>query len=561
MTLLIPNYKGGGSEAIGNLDKDALKDVDPNFKQNIAGYSAYFGDQPFTMGPVYAGAIMCLLFVIGLFIIKGPIKWWLLASTILSMFLAWGKHFMGFTDFFLDYVPGYDKFRSVSMILVIAEFTIPLLAVLALNALINNYQSSSGKKDKAENENTSLVSSKTVNYVMGAMLAISLLTAISPGIFTDRFYSDEEYNRVLEQTKGQQIPKETLNNFFENVEIARKAVVASDAWRTFIFLLLASGLIFAYNKYKFKKEFFIYGFILLVAVDLIGVASRYVNKKDFVSKSAFDTPFPMSRADEMIKQDPSISYRVLNLAANTFNDASTSYHHQSIGGYHGAKLKRYKELIDYRLTPEISSLEANLNKGDTATQMALKNVSSLNMLNAKYIIYNPEAPPLVNNNVIGNAWFVNEYKLVANADSEIAALNNFNPKTTAIVDQQFKSNLDSYKTSSDPTASIKLETYQPNDLVYETKSNSEGLAVFSEIYYDKGWNVYIDGKASPYFRANYVLRGMLIPAGAHKVEWKFEPSVYSTGEKISLASSVLLLLMVGGVGFTEWKKSNEHKSS
>ncbi len=566
MTLMIPNYKGGASEAIGNFDKDALKDVDPNFKQNIASFSAYFGDQPFTQGPVYIGAILCLLFVLGLFIVKGPIKWWLLSATVLSIFLAWGKHFMGFTDFFLDYVPGYDKFRSVSMILVIAEFTIPLLAVLALNELINSYESSFSRKAKAhqqlQNNNAegerkpiAQVSSKTVNYIMGAMLAISLLIAASPGIFTDKFYSDEEYNRAVEQTKGQKISKETLNTFFDGVETARKAIVASDAWRTFIFLLLASALIFAFNKYRFRKEFLIFGLLLLVGVDVISVGSRYIDKKDYVSKSAYNTPFPMSHADELIRQDPS-SYRVLNLAANTFNDASTSYYHQSIGGYHGAKLKRYKELIDYRLTPEMGALQASLNKGDTAVRMALKSQSSLNMLNSKYIIYNPDAPPIVNNNVLGNAWFVNEYKIVPNADSEIAALNNFNPKTTAIIDQRFKSNLDAFKSFSDSTASITLLSYQPNDLVYESKSNAEGLAVFSEIYYDKGWNVYVDGQLSPYFRTNYVLRGMLVPSGNHKIEWKFEPSVYYTGEKISLASSILLLLMVAGVGFTKWKKNN-----
>ena len=387
---------------------------------------------------------------------------------------------------------------------------------------------------------------------MGAILALTLLIAVSPGIFTDKFYSDEEYSRVAEQVKGQKFP---IDNFFNNVETARKAIVEADAWRTFIFLLLASALIFAYNKYRFKKDYLIYGLLLLVAIDIIGVGSRYIDKKDYVSKSASELPFPMSHADELINQDPSLSYRVLNLAANTFNDASTSYYHQSIGGYHGAKLKRYKELIDYRLTPEISTLEASINKGDTALRMALRNETSLNMLNTKYIIYNPDAPPIINTNILGNAWFVNDYKLVPNADSEIAALNNFNPKTTAIIDQRFKSNLDEYKSFSDSTASIILTSYQPNDLIYKSKANSEGLAVFSEIYYDRRWNVYIDGKNTSYFRVNYVLRGMLIPAGEHQIEWKFEPGVYYTGEKISLASSILLLLVVAGASYSEWKKN------
>jgi len=288
-------------------------------------------------------------------------------------------------------------------------------------------------------------------------------------------------------------------------------------------------------------------------VDLWSVGKRYLDNSAFASPKTTAIPFPMTSADQYILQDTS-KYRVLNISLSTFNDASTSYYHQSIGGYHGAKLKRYKELIDSCITPELQSMSASFSKGDTAVRMAISSQAALNMLNAKYIIYNAEAMPLLNTGALGNAWFVKGARVVPDADAEIGAVNHFNPAEEAIVDQRFKDQLGNYSYRPDSAASVSLKSYQPNHLVYDFNSSASQLTVFSEIYYDKGWNAYLDGKQVPYFRTDYVLRGMVVPSGKHTIEFKFEPAVYATGEKISLAGSLLLLVLLGFLVFTEVKK-------
>lgn len=540
-TFLVPDFKGGASEGIAKNNKDVLKKVDDNFRQNIAQFSAYFGDQPFTGGPLYLGAIVCMLFVIGLFVVKGPMKWWLLISTVLFLMLGWGKNLMWFTNLFLDYVPGYDKFRAVTTTLIVLEFTVPFLAILAVDKMVKEPDFFSKYK-------------KQINYSLIAVLGIIGLMCVAPGVFTS-FYSPTEYDRVSASVKGQNISQDVLDGFFNNLSEARKQIVVSDAVRSFMFLLLAAALIWTYLRYRYSKDIFIYGLMFLVVFDLATVGKRYLMTEDFVKKSANAVPFPMSQADQIIKQDTMQSYRVLNLAADVFNDASTSYYHQSIGGYHGAKLKRYKELIDYSLTPELAALKGGMQKADSTFPVLLRSQPALNMLNTKYIIYNPDAAPLLNPGALGNAWFVQNLKEVANADSEIAAVSNFNPAATAVIDVRFKDQLNGFQSSADSSASIVLTKYSPEHLVYSSKSSSEQFAVFSEIYYDKGWNVYVDGKQMPYARVDYVLRGMRIPAGVHTVEWKFEPEVIRTGEKVALASSALLILLVGGLGWMEWKKS------
>ena len=536
-TFLIPDFKGGATEAIQTNNKDVLKSVDSNYRQYVGSFGSYFGDQPFTGGPLYIGAILVMLFVVGLLIIQGPLKWWIVVSTILSIFLGWGKYFMSFTNFFLDNVPGYDKFRAVTTILVIAELTIPLMAVLVIDKMIKE-------------ENFFATYRKKLLLGMGIVIGFVLLVKLSPGTFT-RLYTDREYEQVSSSVKGQQNASQIVDEFFAAVSTAREEIVSSDAGRSLILLILAGALIYGFARYRFRKEYFIYGLIALIAIDLIGVDRRYLDSDSFVKKSVNSTPFPETVADQSIKQDPTLSYRVLNLASNTFNDASTSYYHQSIGGYHGAKLKRYKELIDYRLNPEMSLLRTALQKPDSSFQQVLGGQSALNMLNAKYIIYNPESQPLVNPGALGNAWFVSEVKVVPNADAEIAALNNFNPKTTAIVDQRFSDKVSGISAVNDSASTIKLTSYKPNHLTYESNSSGDHLAVFSEIYYDEGWNAYVDGKKVDYVRADYVLRAMKIPAGKHQVEWKFEPEVVSTGGKVSLAGSMLLILFFLGVVYKE----------
>ena len=546
-TFLVPDFKGGASEGIAKNNKDALKGLDDNYKQNIAQFSAYFGDQPFVGGPLYLGAIVCLLFVIGLFVVKGPMKWWLLASTVLFLFLAWGKNFMSFTNFFLDNVPGYDKFRAVTTTLIILEFTFPLLAILAVDRMVKETDFFAKYK-------------KQINYTLIGVLAIVGVMCIAPGMFTS-FYTPTEYDQVTASVQGKNIGQDVIDGFFSNLSEARKHIVTSDAIRSFMFILLACALIWTFLRYRYSKEIFVYGLMFLVVMDLATVGKRYLLTEDYVKKSANVIPFPMTQADQIIRQDTSQSYRVLNLAANVFNDASTSYYHQSIGGYHGAKLKRYKELIDYSLTPELSALKMGMQKGDSSFLRVLSSQPALNMLNTKYMIYNPDAAPLLNPGALGNAWFVNEFKVVANADSEIAALRAFDPAHTAVVDERFKDQLSGLQPGTDSAASIVLTKYEPNHLVYAMKSNVEQFAVFSEIYYDKGWNAYVDGKLMPYARVNYVLRGMRVPAGTHTVEWKFEPQVVQTGEKIALASSALLLLLVGGMGWMEWKNNKQAKAA
>jgi len=528
-SLMIPNIKGGASGYIGE-DKNVLKNVDPKYKEAIGGMNQYWGDQPFTSGPVYAGAIMVFLFALGLLFVKGKLKWWLLAGTIFSILLAWGKNFMGLTDLFLDYFPAYNKFRAVSMILVVAEVTIPLLAMLALKEI---YEKPEILKEKK----------KQFFIAFGIVAGLLLLFWLLPSVFFN-FTTDSEISGINTQMSDylKQQPQNSgeIQAYFQsiipNLEIARIAIFKADVIRSFIFILLSAGILWLYSIKKINKIILVIILAILITIDMGVINKRYLNDKNFTTKAKVKTPYLPTEADLMIMQDKNLDYRVYNLSVNTFNDASTSYFHNSIGGYHGAKLKRYQELIE--------------------NQISKHNLNVLNMLNTRYFIIpdssrNPVAQR--NPNALGNAWFVDGYKLVANADSEIVALNNFNPASTAIIDKRFESIVSNYKNKKDSASVINLESYQPNNLVYKSKTTKDQLAVFSEIYYNKGWNVYIDGKPAEYFRTNYILRAMIIPAGEHKIEWKFEPVVYYTGIKASLAFNLLLIIAVLGFLFLEIK--------
>ncbi len=546
-TLMIPDFKGGASEPIGRNNKDALNDVDDNYKQYVTNYGAYFGDQPFTGGPSYVGAIVVLIFVIGLFVVKGPVKWWLLIATALSLMLSWGHNFMTFTNLFLDFVPGYDKFRAVTTTLIIAQFTIPLLAVLTVNKMVT--EKDFFKKYK-----------KQLMYAMGIVIGFTLLVAISPGSFTS-FYSSKEYDQVAQSVKGQPNSEQLLDGFFSAVSAARKHIMVSDTIRSLIFLILAAGLIWTFLRYNYKKEIFIFSLLALIMMDMLTVDKRYISSDDFVKKSANAVPFPRTRANEMILQDTTKSYRVINIGANTFNDASTSYYHQSIGGYHGAKLKRIKELIDYNLEGEISIIKMVMQRPDSASLQVVYGQPALNMLNTKYFILSGDQPPLVNQGALGNAWFVSSVKFVANADSEIAAVHDFDPRTMAVIDNRYKTALDGLNLNNYDSASyIMLTDYKPNHLTYKSSSRAEQLAVFSEIFYDKGWNAYVDGKLTDYVRADYVLRAMRVPGGEHTIEFKFEPAVISVGEKISFAGSLLIILFAGFAAWKEFKAKPKNEN-
>ena len=544
-SLMIPNVKGGASGAIGQ--QKALEKADPAYRNTIAGQSAYWGDQPGTSGPVYVGAFVVFLFILGLFIVKNKFKWALLAATILSIFLAWGKNWMGFTDFFIDYIPGYNKFRAVSMTLVIAELTIPILAFMALGVLIKN------RDELKENP-------KPIYYSLGITAGISLLFYLFPTMFFS-FLSDYEVQQFASM-KSTADPVQ-LATFMTSLEDVRIAIFKADAIRSFIFIVLAGGLTLAFVKGYISKAILLVALGILLVADMGSVDKRYLNNKNFERARSVEEPFKASFANQEILKDSDPDFRVLDLTKSTFNDASCSYFHKSIGGYHGAKLQRYQDLIDAYIQPEISKIIEILKSGTTQAKIdaLFRNLEVLDMLNAKYVIYNPDAPPLINRYAFGHAWFVPEYIYVNSADEEIDALASANLRRTAVVDRRFANILGERDFKLDMSANVYLETYAPNYLKYTYNAAQEQLVVFSEIYYNKGWKAYLNGEEAPYFRANYVLRAMVVPAGNGTIEFKFEPKVWAIGEKISFVASLLLILLLVGAAWVEIKKLREKKIS
>ncbi|HBX51950.1 MAG: hypothetical protein A2275_00405 [Bacteroidetes bacterium RIFOXYA12_FULL_35_11] len=517
-TLLIPNFMGGSSHGELSTSSDTYELLKQGYgeqaKQVVKQLPLYWGEQPFTSGPVYVGAIVCFFFILGLFIVKGHIKWWLLTITVLALFLAWGRNFMWFSEIFLDYFPGYNKFRTVSMILIIVEFTMPLLAILAIHTIFSK------KITKEE-------LMKPFKYTLFALGGLVLLLALLPGLFFDF-------------TSAGDAPYQQNPQFLAALISDRESIFRTDAIRSLVFILLAAGIVYAFLKEKIKVQYAYLAFALLFLFDLWPICKRYMNSDSFVTKQEVKKPFQPSQANLDILQDKDPNFRVLNLAANTFNDASTSYFHKSVGGYHGAKLKRYQEMIEHHISKN--------------------NREVWNMLNTKYLIVpvkdqTPKAMP--NPEALGNAWFVKQFRLVANADSEILALDKFKAAEEAIIDKRFENEVKNLTINTDTNAFIKLTSYHPMKLSYEAKATSDQLAVFSEIYYDKGWNAYLDGKLVPHIRANYILRAMKIPAGDHKIEFKFEPKSYSVGNKISLASSISLILL--SLGIIVWEIIGKRK--
>jgi hypothetical protein len=515
--LLIPDFKGGSSEPF-DRDSETVKILRKNNNAKAADMlMKYWGTQPGTDGPHYVGAIIVFLFVLGLIIIKGREKWWLLIATILSIALAWGKNFMPFTNLFIDFFPGYNKFRAVTMILVIAQFCVPLLGALALRDIFNGTLST---KDIFKGI-------KIAAAITGGFL---LLTIIFPGIagsFLNPYESG--YPAWLKST----------------LIADRKALLRNDSIRSLIFILLSSGVITVFIYGKLRKEYSILILGLLILFDLWPVDKRYLNADRFEKPSIIKKSFAPTVADEAILKDKSY-HRVLNLNS-TFNDNSpTSYFHKSIGGYHGAKLKRYQELIDSSIVRDIDLFASNNATTIEELLPVLNNTHILNMLNTKYIIYNPGAPPIVNRNALGNVWFVEKPLIVENANEEISKLNTINPAGEAVIDKVFK---DQVKVTSFPCVDgekIELISFKSNELIYKASAQTDKLAVFSEIYYPAGWKCFVDGKESKYFRADYVLRAMIVPAGNHEIRFSFEPASYIAGNKVSLASSILLILLIAG---------------
>jgi hypothetical protein len=520
-SLLVPNFKGGGNAALGN-NKEAMQQVDPQMRQVVSQMDQYWGDQPGTSGPVYVGAIICFLFILGLLIVEGPLKWALLGATILSIMLSWGKNFMPLTDFFLDNIPGYNKFRAVSMTLVMVQFTMPFLGIMALWKVLKN---------------PAIVKEKQMHFwiAFGLTGGLAFLMYLMPDMFNN-FLKAGEYENLMAQLSQANWPADQSSLLLHNLEEARKAIFTADAIRSAIFITLAAGAIFFYSRMNFNSSYLLIALLIFVVADQWTIAKRYLNEDHYVRQNIRKQPHQPTQADLQILQDPDPNFRVMNVTVSTFNDASTSYFHKSIGGYHGAKLKRYQELIEYHISQQ--------------------NFAVLNMLNTKYfIVPGQDRQPVVqpNRQALGNAWFVNEYKMVANADSEIVAMNNFDPSSVAIVDERFRHLLEGWQPEKDGTGNIKLTAYKPNHITYDFHASSEQLVVFSEIFYNdkKGWKAFIDGNPVEHFRVNYVLRALRIPAGNHTVDFKFEPQSYFTGENIALAGSILSVLLIGLVIYKE----------
>ena len=505
-TLLIPNFYGGASQGSLSFDSETFKAIQrvPNAKKIIKNLPLYWGDQPIVSGPTYAGAIVIFLFVLGLFIVKSEIRIWLVLATVMSIMLAWGKNFMPLTNLFLEYFPGYNKFRAVSMILVIAEFTIPLLGFIALNQFMSN--------DKLDSQNKK--SLQLSYYITGG---VCILFVLFSSLFFD-FVGIQDAN--LEKNGW---PIDALHS-------DREALLRADAWRSFIFITITFSVLWMFLKNKINSKYVILIVGCLVLLDMWTVNKRYLNDDNFSRKSKVENPYQATQANNQILEDKDLNFRVFNRSVSTFNDASTSYFHKSIGGYHGAKLKRYQELIE--------------------NHISVGNPAVINMLNTKYII-NRNGKVQLNPNAMGNAWFVSNVDIVANADEEITALNGIDVSTRAVVDIRFSNQIPSVLSS--PDGSVSLIEYKPNFLKYISNSSYDGIVIFSEIFYDKGWNAYVNGVLKPHFRANYVLRGMHVPSGNNIIEFKFEPATYLIGERVSLVSSVILLLLLVFVSFKELK--------
>lgn len=539
-TLLIPNAKGGAHQIKLGEDADAMAKVDPQFQQIVAQWYQYWGEQPFTAGPVYVGAFVMMLFILGCFIVKGPMKWALLAATILSILLSWGKHFMPLTNFFIDFVPMYAKFRTVSSILVIAEFTIPLLAIMALKRLVD-------EPELIKTRRTSIY--LIVSFVLTAGLA--WIFRLMPTAFFD-FISTADTAQL-----SQYVPQEYLEPILDSISKARVEVFKSDCMRSAWIIVIGTVLLFLYKANKLKAPYMVGAILVLCLVDMWQINKRYLYDEMFVDQTVREQPIKMSAAEEQILKDKSLDYRVLNLASNTFNENETSFYLKSIGGYHAAKLRRYQEMIDAYISKEMSGVFSGL----TSAQGDITKVNGdsiwpvLNMLNAKYFILplqSGQTVPVQNPYTYGNAWFVDKVNYVDNANQEIDMVGKLNLRHEAVADKKFAEQLGE-SVKQDSTSIVTITSYEPNKLVYDVHSDKGGVVVFSEIYYP-GWTATVDGEEVELGRVNYILRALNVKPGNHKVELSFFPKSVDITETVAYVAYGILLLVILFLIFMEWKK-------
>ena len=539
-TLLVPNSKGGASVPMSQSEV-AMKKANPDYVQIYDQIGQYWGDQPMTSGPVYIGAFVFFLFILSLFIVKGPMKWALLGVTILSVLLSWGRNFMPFTDFFIDNIPMYAKFRTVASILVIAEFTMPLMAILALKELI---------------EKPELISLKSKPLFASAVLSagLCLLFYVAPSFVNSSFLSSMELQQF------QQIPDEYRSDIISNLSSMREAVFAADCLRSFWFIVAGLVPLVLYRMKRVNATVAVLSIAVICLVDMWVVDKRYLNDGMFVEKSVRETDQPMTDTDREILKDTDPDYRVLNLASNTFNENNTSYYHKSIGGYHAAKLRRYQELIDAYISKEMQGAMSAIydNNGDMNKIKGDSVYPVLNMLNAKYFILpmqGGKTAPLQNIYAQGNAWFADNINYVDNANAELDGLRTISVRHEAVADKKFESVLGK-ASAPDSLARVRLTSYAPNELSYEVDSKNGGIVVFSEIYYPS-WTCQVDGKGVEIGRVNYVLRAIRVDGGKHKVRFEFRPKSIDVTEAIAYAAGILLLIIIAAAIYSSVRKEKE----
>ena len=539
-TLLVPNAKGGASVPLSQ-NETAMSKANPEFLTIYQQLGQYWGEQPGTSGPVYVGAFVVALFVFSLFVVKGPLKWALLVATILSILLSWGKNFMPFTDFFIDHVPMYAKFRTVASILVIAEFTIPLLAMLGLKRIV---------------EEPNLLKTRKFYISMGVTAGICLLFALVPTLFFPDFVSQAEREALS------QLPQEYIAPILSNLTEMRKAVFTADCWRSFWIIAVGVAVLLLYRAKKLTVPYMVGALAVLCLADMWQVNKRYLHDDMFVEKSVRDTPQEKTTTDELILQDKALDYRVLNLASNTFNENETSYYHKSIGGYHAAKLRRYQEMIDAYIAPEMQGAmkaiaEAN---GDMSQVKGDSIYPVLNMLNTRYFIMplqGGQTVPLRNTYCYGNAWLVDKVAYVDNANQEIERVGKLDLRHEAVADKKFQSALGESVVQVN-TSLVTLREYQPNRLTYDVHSDKGGVVVFSEIYYP-GWTATIDGEPAELGRVNYILRALNVKPGSHEVVLDFHPTSVKVTETVAYVGYVaLLLIILAGIGMA-WRKRKQQR--
>lgn len=541
-TLLVPNTKGGASVPLVESET-AMKHADPNFAPIYQQLGQYWGEQPGTQGPVYVGAFVLMLFILGLFIVKGPMKWALLAATVLSVLLAWGKNFMPFTNFFIDYVPMYAKFRTVASILVIAEFTIPLLAMLALKKIV----------DEPEILTKRI---KTVYLSFGLTGGIAILFALFPTLFFSDFISSNEMKALMT------LPQEYVNPVIDNLRDMREAVFTADCWRSALVVVIGTLCLLLFKARKLKANYMVGAIIVLCLIDLWQVNKRYLNNDMFVPKSEREAPIQETETDRIILQDKTDlgNYRVLNLASNTFNENETSYFHNSIGGYHAAKLRRYQDMIDMYIAPEMGSLMQAVAQagGDMSKVNGDSIFPVLNMLNARYFILplqDGQTVPVQNPYVYGPAWYVDNLTYVDNANAEIERVGKMDIRHEAVADKRFEAQLKT-AVKQDSTSVVKLTSYMSDRLTYDVNSSKGGVIVFSEVYYP-GWTATVDGQPVELGRVNYLLRAVNVAPGKHKIELAFHPKSVTTTETIAYVAYAVLLLAILLLAYIEYRKKRK----